>query len=143
MIRVLSIALATLMLAAAAVAQTGDAGWPDRPIRLIVPFPAGSSTDIVARMVAQKLGQRLGQQFVVENRAGASGNIGVDAVAKAAPDGYTHRHCHREHACGRRQPRHQPALRSGQGFRAGSDDREPALCARALSGPARAGPGAS
>ena len=89
MIRVLSIVLATLMLAATAVAQTGDAGWPDRPIRLVVPFPAGSSTDIVARIVAQKLGQRLGQQIVVENRAGASGNIGVDAVAKAAPDGYT------------------------------------------------------
>jgi tripartite-type tricarboxylate transporter receptor subunit TctC len=89
MIRVLSIALATLMLAATAVAQTGETGWPDRPIRLVVPFPAGSSTDIVARIVAQKLGQRLGQQIVVENRAGASGNIGVDAVAKAAPDGYT------------------------------------------------------
>jgi tripartite-type tricarboxylate transporter receptor subunit TctC len=89
MIRVLSIALATLLLAATAVAQTGETGWPDRPIRLVVPFPAGSSTDIVARIVAQKLGQRLGQQIVVENRAGASGNIGVDAVAKAAPDGYT------------------------------------------------------
>jgi len=88
MIRLLSIALAALMLAGAAVAQT-DAGWPDRPIRLIVPFPAGSSTDIVARIVAQKLGQSLGQQIVVENRAGASGNIGADAVAKAAPDGYT------------------------------------------------------
>jgi tripartite-type tricarboxylate transporter receptor subunit TctC len=89
MIRLLSIVLATLLLAGAAVAQTGDAGWPDRPIRLIVPFPAGSSTDIVARIVAQKLGQSLGQQIVVENRAGASGNIGADAVAKAAPDGYT------------------------------------------------------
>src|SRR4051794_35586009 len=89
MTRLLSIALAMLMLAGAAVAQTGDARWPDRPIRLVVPFPAGSSTDIVARIIAQKLGQRLGQQIVVENRAGASGNIGVDAVAKAAPDGYT------------------------------------------------------
>jgi len=54
-----------------------------------VPFPAGSSTDIIARIVAQKLGPRLGQQVVIENRAGASGNIGADAVAKAAPDGTT------------------------------------------------------
>ena len=54
-----------------------------------MPFPAGSSTDIVSRMMAQKFSTKLGQQFVVENRAGASGNLGVDMVAKAAPDGYT------------------------------------------------------
>lgn len=63
--------------------------WPDRPIRLVVPFPAGSATDSVARIVGQKLSSQLGQQFVVENRAGASGNIGSDMVAKASPDGYT------------------------------------------------------
>jgi tripartite-type tricarboxylate transporter receptor subunit TctC len=77
------------MVAVTAIAQTGDDGWPERPVRLVVPFPAGSSTDIIARIVAQKLSHRFGQQIVIENRAGASGNIGADAVAKAAPDGYT------------------------------------------------------
>jgi tripartite-type tricarboxylate transporter receptor subunit TctC len=89
MFRLLSIALALAVVAASAIAQTGDEGWPERPIRLVVPFPAGSSTDIIARIVAQKMSHRLGQQIVIENRAGASGNIGADAVAKAAPDGYT------------------------------------------------------
>src|SRR6516165_5903768 len=89
MFRLLSIALAWAMVAVTAIAQTGDDGWPERPVRLVVPFPAGSSTDIIARIVAQKLSRRLGQQIVIENRAGASGNIGADAVAKAAPDGYT------------------------------------------------------
>lgn len=65
------------------------ASWPSRPIHLIVPFPAGSSSDIVARVVAQKLGERLGQPLVVDNRPGASGNVGTQAVAHAAPDGYT------------------------------------------------------
>ena len=89
MIRLISIALASAMVAGSAVAQNTEAGWPDRPIRLVVPFPAGSSTDIIARIIAQNLGQRVGQQIVIENRAGASGNIGADTIAKAAPDGYT------------------------------------------------------
>jgi tripartite-type tricarboxylate transporter receptor subunit TctC len=91
MIRALAIAAAAamLMMTGAARAENAAAGWPDRPIRLIAPFPAGSSTDVVARIVGQRLGQRLGQQVVVENRAGASGNIGADAIAKAAPDGAT------------------------------------------------------
>jgi tripartite-type tricarboxylate transporter receptor subunit TctC len=88
-IRLLIAALAVLIAGSAALAQTGDAAWPDRPIRLIVPFPAGSSTDIIARILGQRLGTKLGQQVVIENRVGASGNIGADAVAKAAPDGYT------------------------------------------------------
>jgi tripartite-type tricarboxylate transporter receptor subunit TctC len=67
----------------------GQADWPVRPIRLIVPFTAGSSSDIVARIVAQKLGERLKQQVFVENRVGASGNLGSEAVARAERDGYT------------------------------------------------------
>ena len=68
---------------------TRAADWPDRPIHFIVPFPAGSSSDIVARIVAQGLSKRLGQTFVVENRPGASTELGAEYVAHAAPDGYT------------------------------------------------------
>ena len=63
--------------------------YPSKPVRLIVPFPAGGSSDVVARFIAQGLSEKMGQQFAVENRAGAAGNVGTDAVAKAAPDGYT------------------------------------------------------
>jgi tripartite-type tricarboxylate transporter receptor subunit TctC len=74
-------------LVTAAAAQSDS--YPDKPVRIVVPFPAGSATDIVSRLMAQKFSAKLGQQFVVENKPGASGNIGVDAVAKSAPDGYT------------------------------------------------------
>ena len=77
-------ALATLV-----VPPTSAQEFPTKAIRVIVGAPAGGTTDIVARLVAQKLGERLGQSVVVENRGGAGGNIGNDAVAKAAPDGYT------------------------------------------------------
>jgi len=63
--------------------------YPSRPIQMIIPFAAGGPTDIVGRIMAAKMGELLGQQFVVENRAGAGGNIGAEAVAKATPDGYT------------------------------------------------------
>lgn len=63
--------------------------WPSRPVKLIVPYPPGGATDILGRMIGEKLGPMIGQPVVVENRSGASGNIGFDAVAKAAPDGYT------------------------------------------------------
>jgi tripartite-type tricarboxylate transporter receptor subunit TctC len=63
--------------------------YPDRPVRAIVPFPAGGAADIVARHVAQKLTEAFGVQFIVDNRAGAGGAIGAELVARAAPDGYT------------------------------------------------------
>jgi tripartite-type tricarboxylate transporter receptor subunit TctC len=89
-----TLAAAALFAAAIAAgsvqAQTDvPAGWPDRPLRMIVPFPAGSSGDVVCRLVMHKMSERIGQQVVVENRVGASGALGSDAVAKAAPDGYT------------------------------------------------------
>jgi tripartite-type tricarboxylate transporter receptor subunit TctC len=63
--------------------------WPSRPVRIVVGFPAGGATDIQARLMGQWLSERLGQQFIIENRAGASGNIGTEAVARAPADGYT------------------------------------------------------
>jgi tripartite-type tricarboxylate transporter receptor subunit TctC len=66
-----------------------SAQYPNKPIRLIVPFPPGGSNDIVARMLATQLGEKLGQQMVIENKGGAGGVLGTDSAAKAAPDGYT------------------------------------------------------
>jgi tripartite-type tricarboxylate transporter receptor subunit TctC len=63
--------------------------WPSRPIRVIVPFPAGGSTDVGARLVGEVVGRALGQQVYVENKSGASGSVGIETVAKSAPDGYT------------------------------------------------------
>jgi tripartite-type tricarboxylate transporter receptor subunit TctC len=72
-----------------ALAGAAQAQWPAKPIRFIVGFPPGGSADLVARAIATPMSERLGQTVVVENRPGAGGNIGVDAVAKSAPDGYT------------------------------------------------------
>jgi tripartite-type tricarboxylate transporter receptor subunit TctC len=81
-----AVAAAFLVLATgSAVAQS----WPAKPIRIVVPFPAGGSTDIVGRLLADKLSQSLGQAVVVDNRAGAGGTSGSDVAAKSAPDGYT------------------------------------------------------
>lgn len=71
------------------LASLAQAGYPNKPIRVIVPFAAGSTTDIIARAIADKMSQSMGQQMVIENRGGASGTIGQAAVAQAAPDGYT------------------------------------------------------
>ena len=76
-------ALATLPLSAAAQA------WPAKPLRLVIPFPAGGATDIIGRLLAQKLGAALGQQVVIDNKPGAGGTIGADLVAKAPADGHT------------------------------------------------------
>lgn len=80
------IALLTLGLCCAAVHAQG---WPQRPVKIVAPYGAGSSPDVFARLLADRLGPRLGQPVIVENRVGAGGNVGTGYVAKAAPDGYT------------------------------------------------------
>jgi tripartite-type tricarboxylate transporter receptor subunit TctC len=81
----------SLMLSALAPVPSAlaQAAWPDRPIRMVVPFPPGGSTDPIARIVGQKLGEALGQSIVVDNRPGGNTSIGAGFVSKAAPDGYT------------------------------------------------------
>lgn len=81
---------AALLAGTATVAQAQDAvkEWPRRPVRMVVPFAAGGGNDISARIIAQPLSEELGQQFIVDNRPGAAGNIGMEIVARSAPDGY-------------------------------------------------------
>jgi tripartite-type tricarboxylate transporter receptor subunit TctC len=87
----LLLALASGAPLAPALAQTAGSGasWPSKPIRLVIPFPAGGATDILGRLFAQKLGAALGQQVVVDNKPGAGGSLGADIVAKAPADGHT------------------------------------------------------
>jgi len=81
--------LAAVVLAALAPALAAAQAWPSKSVKMVVPFAAGGATDVVARLLAQKLADAWGQSVVVENRVGAGGNIGGDAVAKSPPDGYT------------------------------------------------------
>ena len=83
------LALATLVLSLSAVGTALAQSYPDKPIRLVVPYPPGASTDAVGRIVGQKLSANIGQTVIVDNRAGASGNIGTEFVSRSAPDGYT------------------------------------------------------
>ncbi len=87
-LRCLALAAASALLPFAASGQT-EAQYPQRPVRMLVPYAPGGATDIIARDIASRLQEVLGQPFVVDNRPGASGNIAVEAAAKAAPDGYT------------------------------------------------------
>jgi tripartite-type tricarboxylate transporter receptor subunit TctC len=87
-----SISRRTMLTVCGAAILSGAAraeSYPERPVKIIVPYPAGGSNDIIARVLAQKLGEKEGQSFFVENRAGASGNIGAEVVATSAADGYT------------------------------------------------------
>ena len=79
--------LAALVFAGAAAAQ--QQAWPTRPLRIVIPWPPGQATDLMARIVAQKLSDQLGQQVIADNRPGAGGMIGTDMASKATPDGYT------------------------------------------------------
>src|SRR6266508_457394 len=79
-----------LLALVAAMSTAADAQeWPSRPVRFIVPFPAGGSTDVGARLVGEYLSRSLGQQIVVENKSGANANIGIETAAKSVADGYT------------------------------------------------------
>lgn len=81
-----SLIIATNLTAIQAYSQTA---WPSKPVKIVVPFAPGGTTDILARAMAPELSKAFGQSFIVENRAGAGGNLGSDIVAKSAPDGYT------------------------------------------------------
>ncbi|MGH8672902.1 MAG: Bug family tripartite tricarboxylate transporter substrate binding protein, partial [Burkholderiales bacterium] len=83
--------LRTLLAAALALASTAALAqdWPTKPVRFIVPYPPGGGTDVIARIVQQRMSEAIGQTIVIENRGGAGGAVGTEAAAKSTPDGYT------------------------------------------------------
>ena len=128
-----------LHLAAGAVAlpAVSRAAWaldyPTRPVRILVGFPPGAATDIVARLIAQELSQRLGQQFFVENKPGAASNLAAEMVAQSPPDGYTLL-AHDRHQCGQHHAlRTEARLRFHARHRAGRQHDPVGQCARGQS----------
>ena len=89
LVRMVAAGAAALMFSPFASVAQAQSDYPNKPIRLIIPFPPGGSNDVVGRMVANKLGERLGKQLLIDNRAGAGGVVGTEVAANAAPDGYT------------------------------------------------------
>ena len=87
--RIAGVFAAIAALTSPAASQTPPANYPDKPVKIIVPFAPAGPTDVVARLIATKLSERLGRQFYIENVTGAGGNTGMGQAARAAPDGYT------------------------------------------------------
>ena len=113
------------VLAAVAAALIGSAAqaqdYPNRTIQVVVPFAAGGAVDVLARLIGAKLTEQVGQTVIIENRPGAGGTLGADAVAKAAPDGYTILQ-NTNGARDRARALQEPAVRRRQGLRAGHPD---------------------
>ena len=115
----------TLMRGAAATAAFGltpalaqNAGnWPDHAVRMVIPYPAGGSTDVLFRILAERLKDKLGQSFVIENKPGASGNIGIDQIAKGAAGRLRHRRRHGRAFLDQPVPDRQDAVRRREGPR--------------------------
>jgi tripartite-type tricarboxylate transporter receptor subunit TctC len=105
-----AIVLGAAMCALQPAAQAAE-DWPARPVRFIIPFPPGGSNDIIGRLLAMHLGERLGKGFVVDNRSGAGGNLGIELAAKSNPDGYTMLIFRRPSRSGPRCTRSCPTIR--------------------------------